>query len=225
MIQSKYEKLGPVKMPLRTDGTVSLFSLFLYVFTSEQRYYVLQKGDIIEKERVLVRIDSKCVYAHIFGSARCDCAEQLHEGIRRIHREGEGLLIYAYDQDGRGIDLKDHLRVYVLQDEGYDTVEANLIAGLKPDQRSYTEVAKILQDYKLNHIRLLTNNPDRVKALEEQGIKVERIPFSVAKLDRYNAAQLIVKQTKLGHLYGWDLDNPTIKNLFEESLKGEYNGT
>jgi GTP cyclohydrolase II len=107
--------------------------------------------------------------------------------------------------------------VYQIQDQGYDTVEANIKAGLKPDQRKYDEVIDILSRYQLKNIRLLTNNPDRLKQLSEAGINVTRIPFKVVKLDKYNAAQLIVKQTKLGHMFEWDLKKN--EKLFNQSLK------
>ena len=212
-----FEKLGPMNLPSRLVDPIALFKLYLYISKDTgHKYYVLEKGEI--KDGSLVRIDSKCVYAHIFGSGRCDCGEQLHTAIRKIGKDG-GLLIYAYDQDGRGITLKDHMIVYKLQDEGLDTVEANLKAGLKPDQRSYADIIAILKGYNLTKIKLWTNNPQRLHDIPEAGIEVERIPFKAVEMDKYNAAQLVVKQTKLGHLFNWDLDNEETKDLFKQSMK------
>jgi GTP cyclohydrolase II len=214
------QKIGPMKIPSRIAENTDIFDLSLYMFESGNRYYIMSKGEIQGVKNLLCRIDSKCVFAHLFGSARCDCAEQLQESIKRIAKEGQGLLIYCYDQDGRGITLEEHLRVYMLQDQGYDTVEANIQAGLKPDQRNYDEVIEIFKSFDLKEIRLMTNNPQRLQCLEEAGIKVERIPFKVVELDKYNAAQLIVKQTKLGHDFGWDVEK--YKGLFNQSMQQKW---
>lgn len=206
-----------MNLPSRITNPITNFKLSLCIFEETgNRYYLLELGNVKNKDKTLVRIDSKCVYAHIFGSARCDCAEQLHTAMQKIADEGEGFLIFAYDQDGRGISLEDHMTVYQKQDEGLDTVEANLATGLKPDHRDYAEVIDILKEYGLTNIRLLTNNPQRLKELPEAGIEVERIPFKAVELDKYNSAQLIVKQTKLGHLFDWDVEGN--KDLFDESL-------
>jgi len=214
-----FEKLGSMNLPSRIPNKRKpvLFKLNLYIFKKTgHKYYTLERGEI--KDNCLVRINSKCVYADIFGSARCDCVEQLHKAIKIFAKKG-GLLIYAYDQDGRGIDLRNHLKVYKLQDEGLDTVEADLKAGFKsPDRRNYEETIAILNDYKLKKIQLLTNNPHRIKDLPEAGIEIKRIPFKAVKMDRWNAAQLVVKQTKMGHLFGWDLKNKKVKDLFKKSL-------
>jgi len=121
--KSDFEKVGPMKLPSRIAG--GTFDLYLYTFTSGNQYFALKKGAIENKGDVLFRINSNCVWADVFGSARCDCAEQLHEAMRRIAREGNGLMIHAYNQDGRGLSLKDHVRVYMEQDKGYDTIEAD----------------------------------------------------------------------------------------------------
>lgn len=147
-----------MKLPSRIGG--GTFDLYLYEFLSGNNYFVLQKGDIVGKDDVLVRIDSNCVWADLFGSARCDCAEQMHEAMRRIIKQEEGLLIHAYNQDGRGLSLRDHVRVYMEQDKGFDTIEADRRCGFKnPDRRNYDEVLDILKDYQMTDLRLLTNNP------------------------------------------------------------------
>lgn len=221
----KYEILGPMNLPSRIPNKNKpvLFKLFLYIFKNTgNHYYILEKGKAIGKNNILVRIDSKCVYAHIFGSARCDCKEQLDASIVKIAKEKNALLVYCYDQDGRGISLRDHLRVYKFQDEGYDTVEANIKAGLKPDARHYKEVIDILKNYKLKSIRLLTNNLARIEEVSKSGIRVKRIPFKAVNLDKYNAAQLVVKQTKLNHLFDFDLENKKVKELFNQSMKQKW---
>jgi len=224
-----FEKIGPIKLPSRIGG--GTFDLYLYTFEkSGDNYFVLSKGDVIERNDALVRIDSNCVWADIFGSARCDCAEQLHEAMRRINKEGVGLLIHAYNQDGRGLSLKDHLRVYMEQDKGFDTIEADRRCGFNnPDRRNYDEAIEIIKDFKLNNIRLLTNNPHRIESLNGAGIKTVREHIEAVKFDKYNIAQLYMKKKVLGHLFdSFDLEDPKIKKLFEESLKkwshGEYDG-
>lgn len=215
-----FEKIGPMKLPSRIGG--GTFDLYLYIFKkSQDNYFVLDKGKTKGKSNVLMRIDSNCVWADIFGSARCDCAEQLHEAMRRIIKNGEGLLIHAYNQDGRGISLKDHVRVYMEQDKGYDTIEADKRCGfIKPDRRNYDEVIEILHDFKINSVKLMTNNPHRVESLKESGIKVVREHIESVKYDKYNIAQLYMKKKVLKHLFdAFELDDPKIIKLFNESLK------
>jgi len=223
----KFERVGPMKLPSRIGG--GTFDLYLYIFkNSSNNYFVLEKGNVRTNAKPLVRIDSNCVWADILGSARCDCAEQMHEAMRRIVKEGSGLLIHAYNQDGRGLTLKDHIRVYMEQDKGYDTIEADRRCGFeKPDRRDYNEAIGIIKDYGLTSIRLLTNNPHRVKSLQEAGIAVQRIPIETVRIDKFNIAQLYMKKKVLGHLLDFiDLDDPQTKKLFNESLKkwshGEY---
>lgn len=222
-----FEKIGPMKLPSRIGG--GTFDLYLYIFeNSGDHYFVLSKGNFKGKKNILVRIDSNCVWADIFGSARCDCAEQLHEAMRRIVKEGKGLLIHAYNQDGRGLSLKDHVRVYMEQDKGYDTIEADRRCGFdKPDRRDYSETIEIIKDFNLKDIRLLTNNPHRIESLNIAGINTTREHIEAVKVDKYNIAQLYMKKKVLGHLFDvFDLEDPKIKKMFNESLKkwshGEY---
>jgi 3,4-dihydroxy 2-butanone 4-phosphate synthase/GTP cyclohydrolase II len=223
------QKIGPMKLPSRIGG--GTFDLFLYIFEkSGDNYFVLVKGDIVGEKNVLVRIDSNCVWADIFGSARCDCAEQLHEAMRRINKEGRGLLIHAYNQDGRGLSLRDHVLVYMEQDKGYDTIEADERCGFdNPDRRSYDEAIAIIRDFELSDIRLLTNNPHRISSLADAGITSVREAIEAATFDKFNIAQLYMKKKALGHLFdSFDLEDPKIKELFDESVKkwshGEYDG-
>ncbi len=147
----------------------------------------------------LVRIHSQCLTGDVFHSLRCDCRAQLEIALKSIAREGRGLLIYEH-QEGRGIGLLNKLRAYELQDHGADTVEANERLGFEPDLRSYGLPAAILQYFGLRSIRLLSNNPDKVRAVEAAGIEVaERVPCLAAVLDT-REAYLRTKKEKMGHL-------------------------
>lgn len=226
-VNESFEKIGPMRLPSRIAG--GTLDLYLYTFESGNNYFALTRGKIQGKADLLFRINSNCVWADIFGSARCDCAEQLHEAMRRIVKEGEGLMIHAYNQDGRELSLKDHVRVYMEQDKGYDTIEADRRCGFeKPDRRNYDEVIAILNDFQIKSVRMLTTNLKKVKALQDAGIPVtKRIPIEAVKPDKYNMAQLYMKAKVLGHkCEAFDLEDPKAKKLFEESLKkwsfGEY---
>ena len=148
---------------------------------------------------VLTRVHSECLTGDVFGSRRCDCGYQLRESVRQIVKAGSGILVYLR-QEGRGIGLANKLRAYELQDEGLDTVEANLQLGFEPDLRSYRVAAKILNSLGVNSIQLLSNNPRKLKTLEEFGMKVvERIPI-ISPRDEFNERYLEAKQERLGHL-------------------------
>ena len=213
----KYQKIGPMKLPSRIgNGT---FDLYLYQFNTARRYFVLERGSVRGRSNVLLRVESNCVWAHLFGSARCDCAEQTQDAMQKIVEEGEGLLIHAYDQDGRGISLHDHVRVYMLQDEGFDSVEADKRAGFQHyDRRDYEDMIEIMHDYALSSVRLLSNNSDRIKTLSEY-FEVTRVPLESVPLDKWNAAQLYAKKEKMGHLFSFNLDDIAIKGLAEYSVK------
>jgi len=160
---------------------------------------VLQMGDIQTPEPVLVRIHSQCLTGDVFHSLRCDCGDQLELAIRSIAKEGRGLLIYE-QQEGRGIGLLNKLRAYELQDQGADTVEANQQLGFEADLRAYQMPAAILNFLKVRAVRLMSNNPDKIRALEHGGVRVvERIP-SIVDPVRASENYLRTKREKLGHL-------------------------
>lgn len=227
-MKKTFEKVGPMRVPSRIAG--GTLDLYLYTYPkSGNNYFALKRGNIKGKDKVLFRINSNCVWADIFGSARCDCAEQLHEAMRRIVKNNQGLMIHAYNQDGRGLSLRDHVRVYMEQDKGYDTIEADRRSGFKnPDRRNYDEIIEILNDFEVKGVRIMTNNPHKVSSIEKSGIKVnEVLPIEAVKVDKYNMAQLYMKKKVLGHdFYSFKLDDPKIVKLFNESLKkrshGEY---
>jgi 3,4-dihydroxy 2-butanone 4-phosphate synthase/GTP cyclohydrolase II len=162
-------------------------------------HMALVKGDVDNADCVLVRVHSECLTGDVFGSERCDCGDQIRQSLRLIDQQGKGVLIYMH-QEGRGIGLTNKIKAYALQDQGRDTVEANLELGFKEDLRDYGISAQILRDLNVEKISLLTNNPRKISGLEGYGIKVvERVPLEVAPRDT-NIHYLRTKQRKLGHL-------------------------
>jgi 3,4-dihydroxy 2-butanone 4-phosphate synthase / GTP cyclohydrolase II len=162
-------------------------------------HMALVKGNISDADRVLVRVHSECLTGDVFGSERCDCGDQIRQSLRLIDEQGRGVLIYMH-QEGRGIGLTNKIKAYALQDQGRDTVEANLELGFKEDLRDYGIGAQILRDLKVGKIALLTNNPRKIAGLEIYGVKVvERVPLEVPPRDT-NIHYLRTKQIKLGHL-------------------------
>ena len=160
---------------------------------------VLRMGDLSGPEPPLVRIHSQCLTGDVFHSLRCDCRAQLEVALAAIAEEGRGLLIYEH-QEGRGIGLTNKLRAYQLQDQGADTVEANELLGFKADHRRYELPGDILRHLGLESVRLLTNNPEKIEAVERAGVRVaERVPCLVEPVDT-SETYLRTKKEKLGHL-------------------------
>ena len=176
------------------------FKLHLYKSTIDEHHHLaLEKGDVKGKENVLVRVHSQCLTGDVFGSCRCDCGDQLSEALNMIEKEGLGVFLYMR-QEGRGIGLANKIVAYELQDNGKDTVEANLELGFDPDLRDYGIGAQILVDLGLSTIRLITNNPKKIIGIEGYGMKVvERIPTQVSPTPE-NIKYLETKRDKLGHL-------------------------
>ncbi|MCK4404607.1 MAG: bifunctional 3,4-dihydroxy-2-butanone-4-phosphate synthase/GTP cyclohydrolase II [candidate division Zixibacteria bacterium] len=176
------------------------FKLHLYKsMIDEHHHLALEKGEVKGKENVLVRVHSQCLTGDVFGSARCDCGDQLAHALSMIEKEGLGVFLYMR-QEGRGIGLSNKIRAYQLQDCGLDTVQANIELGFDPDLRDYGIGAQILVDLGLSNIRLITNNPKKIIGIEGYGLKVtERIPTEVSPTPE-NIKYLETKRDKLGHL-------------------------
>ena len=161
-------------------------------------HVVLYKGEWKEDEPVLVRMHSSCMTGDIFGSQRCDCGEQLHKSMRMIEQEGKGLIVYL-SQEGRGIGLMNKIAAYKLQEQGDDTVDANIHLGFRPDEREYGVGAQILREMGVGKLRLITNNPVKRVGLESYGLEiVENVPIVVEPND-YNRRYLETKRTRMGH--------------------------
>ena len=162
-------------------------------------HMALVKGEIGGADGVLVRLHSECLTGDVFGSERCDCGDQIRQSLKLIDQQGKGVLVYMH-QEGRGIGLTNKIKAYALQDQGRDTVEANLELGFKEDLRDYGIGAQILRDLSVQKVRLLTNNPRKISGLEEYGLQVvERVPLEVLPQET-NIHYLRTKQSKLGHL-------------------------
>ena len=175
------------------------FQLIAYTqLDNGNTHMVLRKGEWEEGEPVLVRVHSSCATGDIFGSCKCDCGEQLHHAMQMIEREGKGLIAYM-SQEGRGIGLVNKLKAYHLQEQGLDTVEANLQLGFKADERDYGIGAQILRQEKVTKMRLITNNPVKRTGLEGYGLEVTEIVPLVETPNKYNERYLKTKQDRMGH--------------------------
>jgi 3,4-dihydroxy 2-butanone 4-phosphate synthase/GTP cyclohydrolase II len=176
------------------------FHLHLYHNNHDDKEHLaLVLGEVQGRTNVLVRVHSECFTGDVLGSRRCDCGEQLHDAIQQIAQAGQGVLVYLR-QEGRGIGLLDKLRAYNLQDQGYDTVEANLLLGHQADERDYTAAARILEDLGVHSIHLLTNNPAKIAHLRQLGVLVnERVPV-VPTVHADNAHYLFTKVVRMNHL-------------------------
>ncbi len=163
------------------------------------------KGDIVDKEGVVTRVHSECLTGDVMGSKRCDCRDQLQDSLKLIENEGTGVVLYLR-QEGRDIGLTEKIKAYALQDEGLDTIDANIHLGYQPDERDYGIAANILNNLQIKSIKLLTNNPEKIKQLTDAGIKIiERLPL-ITKPTEFSKAYIETKAKRSGHLLG-DLAN------------------
>ncbi len=193
------ERVASVRLPTEHGEFLVLAYRSRLEEAPERLHLALVKGDVKGKENVLVRVHSECLTGDVFGSLRCDCGPQLHRAMERIDQEGCGVVLYMR-QEGRGIGLLSKLKAYELQEQGFDTVEANKALGFAPDLRDYGLGAQILADLGLRSLRLLTNNPRKIAGLQGHGLRVtERIPLEVDP-NPYNERYLEAKREKMGHL-------------------------
>ncbi len=198
--RKRHEKL--VEQVTKTDMPTRYghFTAYGYINKLNGEHHVaLVKGELGEGENLLCRVHSECLTGDTFGSLRCDCGQQLHAAMRQIEEEGRGILLYMR-QEGRGIGLINKLRAYELQEQGMDTLEANLALGFKGDEREYYIGAQILRDLGAKTLRLLTNNPDKVYQLQDFGMEIlERVPIQ-APANPHDIRYLRTKQNRMGHL-------------------------
>jgi 3,4-dihydroxy 2-butanone 4-phosphate synthase / GTP cyclohydrolase II len=167
--------------------------------TDPDEHLALVMGNVATDEPVLVRVHSQCLTGDVFGSLRCDCGEQIQMAMKRIAEEGRGVVLYMR-QEGRGIGIHNKIKAYQLQDQGMDTVEANLALGFKVDHRNYGTGAQILVDLGVRNMRLMTNNPKKISGLESYGLKIsEQLPLTTEP-NEHNIKYLRTKQQKMGHL-------------------------
>ena len=193
--ESQIKREAEVKMPTEYGD----FKLVAYEqINTNEVHMALVKGEWEKDEPVLVRVHSSCVTGDIFGSCRCDCGTQLHSAMQMVEKEGKGIVLYM-KQEGRGIGLLNKLKAYKLQEEGYDTVEANLKLGFDMDNRDYGIGAQILHDLGVSKIRLITNNPKKRVGLMGYGLEiVDNVPIEIVP-NPHNEKYLMTKRDKLGH--------------------------
>ncbi len=196
----KYDKLVKRVAEAKLPTSYGEFTAIAYKsIIDPDEHVALAIGDVLTEEPVLVRVHSECLTGDVFSSLRCDCGEQITMALKGIAKEGRGVFLYMR-QEGRGIGFHNKLRAYALQDEGMDTVEANVALGFAPDLRDYGIGAQILADLGLHQIRLLTNNPRKVVGLEGYGLKVVEVLPIMASPNPYNIHYLETKRERMGHL-------------------------
>lgn len=170
------------------------------------------KGNVVDKENVLLRVHSECLTGDVMGSKRCDCRDQLITSLRMIEEEGTGILIYLR-QEGRNIGLTEKIRAYSLQDQGVDTIDANMLLGHQADERDYGVAAHMLRTLRIQSVRLLTNNPDKIRQLTKRGVVItERVPL-VTPVTEYNRFYLETKRSRAGHLLGEEAALTSVEDI------------
>jgi 3,4-dihydroxy 2-butanone 4-phosphate synthase/GTP cyclohydrolase II len=196
-------RAGPIDFPTK----FGYFQLYAYEPTVDRDPYVaIVKGDVCTEDPVLVRMHSSCLTGDLLGSLRCDCGEQLALALQSIESEGRGVVVYI-QQEGRGIGLINKLRAYELQDQGMDTVEANLALGFKADARDYSLGAQLLADLGIHKIKLMTNNPSKRAGLQGYGLEIVEFVPIIAEPDEHRTKYMATKRDKMEHMLPTDLTN------------------
>jgi 3,4-dihydroxy 2-butanone 4-phosphate synthase/GTP cyclohydrolase II len=176
------------------------FKILTFINNKDKKDHVMVvKGDVFNKENTLIRLHSSCLTGDVLGSLRCDCGAQLHKSLSIIETEGLGAVLYM-QQEGRGIGLSNKIKAYMLQDQGFDTYDANVFLGYRPDERQYEIAAAMLKKLELTNIRLLTNNPNKIKELKRYGITIKKRISLESPPNEYNHLYLMTKKERLGHL-------------------------
>lgn len=199
----RYEVVGPVQLPLRLlNGKVTQkFSIWYFGFPGGE-YAALIMGNLNKAKMLLVRVESICIWGHLFDSQYCDCEWQLGEAKKRITEEGTGIIIFAFHQHGRSVGLRNHFLIYAEgKRRGHEyVVDAYKSLGFDIDYRTnYSDIADILWHFGVKKIRLMTNNPQRINLLRKAGISIKRVPLEMP-LTQWNEEELVTKKRKLGHL-------------------------
>jgi 3,4-dihydroxy 2-butanone 4-phosphate synthase/GTP cyclohydrolase II len=190
------EKVAEARLPTEF-GTFRIIGYRSLI--SNEEFVVLTRGQLRADRPTLVRVHSQCLTGDVFGSTKCECGQQLRSAMKLIAKAGHGAIVYQH-QEGRGIGIINKIRAYALQDQGADTIEANRQLGFEADLRSYDQCAEILFDLGLRRLRLMSNNPEKIRALENFGLKiVERVPLKI-KFNKNFARYLRTKREEMGHL-------------------------
>ncbi|WP_421934810.1 GTP cyclohydrolase II [Phenylobacterium sp.] len=202
-----YSNVATALLPMKVDGRVHPFTAHAYrcEATGDELIALVRGSEHVLGPSPLVRMHSGCLTGDALGSQRCDCRFQLESALQRICEEGAGVLVYLHTHEGRGIGLANKIRAYALQDIGRDTVDANLELGLSVDARSYAGAAFALRDLGASRIRLLSNNPEKIRALEAEGVTVvERVPIDGGRTE-HNRGYIDTKVARMSHLFGCEV--------------------